>query len=268
MKKFLFALAAVLFFLAPATAQAAPPSYGSGEREQTEKETQLEQIRQTVQALQPLTDETAARIAGHNVRVRNYSDADSMGLIYVSEGSGVVMAVDGNMAYIVSAAHCLRRAHTVVQFADGAEYEAFLAYLNPEKDVGFLLVPCAQLAPETRAAILPAAGADAAQIGKKQGEPLCIVNSVLSPNGQVVGGVLDSFSVVYPNNPNQRVLQFLSTVSYGSSGGGVYSQEGVWVGIVSGGDTYGVCWAVPYGDILSEFQAWLAGLAQQAAVAA
>ena len=70
-------------------------------------------------------------------------------------------------------------------------------------------------------------------------------------------GVLDAYSVTYPNNPSQNVMQFLSEISYGSSGGGVYTADGVWIGSVSGGDTYGKCWAVPAEDILAEFEVWM-----------
>ena len=73
----------------------------------------------------------------------------------------------------------------------------------------------------------------------------------------------------YPNNPQQNVLQFYSDISYGSSGGALYTPEGIWTGSVSGGDTYGICWAVPYGDIVAEFNSWLTMMAmQQAATAA
>ena len=78
-------------------------------------------------------------------------------------------------------------------------------------------------------------------------------------------GVLDQLSVIYPNNPGQNVLQFYSETSYGSSGGAVYTQNGIWVGSISGGDTYGTCWAVPYGAILTEFQKCLIELAAQSA---
>ena len=265
MKKFLFALAAVLFFLSPVTAQAAPPSYGSTDGAKAAAQARLLQVRQTVEALQPVVLEAAVRTAGHNVRVYNYSDTDPLGLIYASEGSGVIVAMDGNMVYIVTAAHCLRRAHTQVQFSDNTVQEAYVAYVNSDKDVGFLLVPCAQLSEQTLQSLLPAAGSDAADIGKQKGDILFAVSSAAGPNALVEAGVLDDDSVAYPNQPSQQVLQFLSTVSYGSSGGGVYSLEGVWVGMVSGGDTYGICWAVPYGDIMTEFQSWLAALAQQQA---
>lgn len=216
--------------------------------------------------------ETAETLApftyGHNVRVDNYSDADAMGIIYESEGSGVILTMDENTVYIATAAHCLKRKNTVVEFADGSRHAATIAYRNSAKDVGFVLVNRADLSGETLEVISPAAGADAASIGKAAGDMLFVLSSADEPNGEVYAGILDQYSVVYPNNPEQNVLQFFSEVSHGSSGAAVYSAEGIWVGSVSGGDTYGICWAVPYSDILNEFNAWLKMLALQQAAAA
>lgn len=216
---------------------------------------------ETAEALAPLT-------YAHNVKVKNYSDPDALGLVYESEGSGVIMAIDDNFVYIATAAHCLKRTNTVVTLADGSRYNASVAYRNPAKDVGFIFVECADLKPETLEAISPATGADAVSLGKVTGDMLFVVSSVDGPNGAVYAGLLDQYSVVYPNNPQQNVLQFFSDVSHGSSGGAVYTAEGIWVGSVSGGDTYGICWAVPYSDILNEFNAWLTLLALQQSAAA
>lgn len=209
---------------------------------------------ETVEALAPVT-------YGHNVKVNNYSDPDAAGLIYESEGSGVILAMDDNFIYIATAAHCLKRANTEVEFADGSVHEAAIAYSNDGKDVGFLLVNRAQLQQETLAVISPAAGADAAAFGKVPGDVLFVLSSADEANGSVYAGILDQYSVSYPNNPEQNVLQFFSNVSHGSSGAAVYSAEGIWLGSVSGGDTYGTCWAVPYSDILNEFNTWLIQLA-------
>ena len=97
----------------------------------------------------------------------------------------------------------------------------------------------------------------------KTGDALVAVSSLDSPSSASCIGVLDQLSVIYPNNPGQNVLQFYSETSYGSSGGAVYTQNGIWVGSISGGDTYGTCWAVPYGMILTEFQKCLIELAAQ-----
>lgn len=227
---------------------------------------------QQVTAAASFWQETVEKLApftyGHNVRVDNYSDPDALGLVYESEGSGVIIAMDDNFIYISTAAHCLKRTNTVVEFADGSRHNSIIVYRNPAKDVGFLIVPRAELKEETLAVISPAAGADAEALGKITGDVLFVVSSVDEPNGDVYAGILDQYSVVYPNNPAQNVMQFFSDVSHGSSGGAVYTAEGIWVGSVSGGDTYGICWAVPYQDILNEFNAWLELLAIQQASSA
>ena len=73
----------------------------------------------------------------------------------------------------------------------------------------------------------------AQKAGGKRGDMLVAVSSADGPNAEYVTGVLDAYSVTYPNNPSQNVMQFLSEISYGSSGGGVYTADGVWIGSVS-----------------------------------
>ena len=228
-----------------------------------ERAAAYEKVRNMAAGLQAQADIAAQRTFGHNVKVVNYSDPNELGLVFESHGSGVIAAMDGNMVYIATAAHCLKRAHTKVTFADGNSYDAVVGYKNENKDVGFLLVSQAALKTKTLAVALPAAGADAAAVGKVQQDPLFAISSSGVPNGLILPGVLDCYSVVYPNNPSQNVMQFLSTASYGSSGGGVYTMEGIWLGIVSGGDTFGKCWAVPYSDIMAELYGWLTMLAMQ-----
>lgn len=247
-------------------AEYAAPAYGT-KAAISSKQAFAQHVTETTAFWQETAETLASFTYAHNVKVENYSDPDALGLVYESEGSGVIMAMDENFIYIATAAHCLKRTNTVVTLADGTRCSASIAYRNPAKDVGFIFVKCADLKPETLEAISPATGADAASLGKVTGDMLFAVSSVDGPNGAVYAGLLDQYSVVYPNNPQQNVLQFFSDVSHGSSGGAVYTAEGIWVGSVSGGDTYGVCWAVPYSDIFNEFNAWLTLLALQQAAA-
>ncbi|MDO4293908.1 MAG: serine protease [Eubacteriales bacterium] len=231
------------------------PAYGTRASHE-QKQASYEQIQEVSEALQPLADDTLSRTASHNVSLSNYSDPDGMGLVYESEGSGVILAMDEQMVYIATASHCLKHAHTEITFPDGTVSQAVAVYRNPAKDVGFAVVYTSELSGQTLSSILPAAGANAQEAGKLRGDVLTAVSSSDGPNASAYIGVLDAYSVSYPNNPSQYVLQFFSEASYGSSGGGVYTTEGIWVGSISGGDTYGTCWAVPYSDILAEFQYW------------
>ncbi len=258
-RKLVTAIIAWFILLVPLRADAA------GDAEPFSLELTYGEVAQAALDMQEQTAAAAVRTAGHNVRVDNRSDPDADGLIYKSEGSGVIMKVDEYQVYIATAAHCLKHANTFVEFADGTVHQAYMAYRNVDTDVGFLLVPCAGMEPQTFLSILPAAGADVDAIAKKSGDPVFAVSSSAGPNSLILPGFLDEASVVYPNNPEQNVIQFFSMASFGSSGGGLYSMEGVWLGNVSGGDTYGKCWAVPYGDIMREYQVWMAELAQQAA---
>lgn len=258
-------LPVLLLMLLSNTVQAAEygaPAYGT-KAQNPEKEALRIQVEEITKALQPLADTLALSVAGHNVQIENHSNANELGLIYQSKGSGVILAMDANFVYIATAAHCTRHENTVVTFADGAQHAGTVTYRNPARDVGFLVVNLAELTPETRAAISPATGMDAQAAGKGQGDMLVAILSADRPNQAAFGGTLDQYSVVYPNNPQQNVLQFYASVSYGSSGGAVYTPEGIWVGSVSGGDTFGTCWAVPYSEILEEFHVWLSQLAAQ-----
>lgn len=238
------------------------PAYGTS-AVSPEREAAYNKVREKIAGVQELAEQAAPLTYAHNVSVDNYSDADTIGRIYESRGSGVIFAMDGNVVYIVTAAHCVRNVHTDVTFADGSRHTALVGYKNAGKDVAFLLVNYADLKPETLAVLLPAAGAEVSTIGKQKGDAMFAVSSADYPNALILPGVLDAYRVVYPNNPSQQVIQFYSEASYGSSGGGIYTQEGIWLGTVSGGDTFGKCWGVPYSDIMEEFQGWLTLLALQ-----
>lgn len=266
-KRFWTIVIALWMLLTPSVAMAAAPAYGS-QALNPEREAAYQEVRGMTEPVSELVNQAAALTYAHNVSVDNYSDADAIGRVYESRGSGVILAMDGNMVYIVTAAHCVKHAHTDVVFADGSRHSAVAAYKNTEKDVAFLLVSYADIKPETLAQLLPAAGAEAQSIGKAAGDAVFAVSSSDYPNALILPGILDAYSVVYPNNPSQNVMQFYSEASYGSSGGGVYTTEGIWLGTVSGGDTYGKCWAVPYSDIMKEFQGWLSLLALQQSIAA
>ena len=240
------------------------PAYGT-KAVAAEKQALYEEIEKDTAALQPTVDTVAPSTYAHNVKVDNYSDADALGLIYETQGSGVILTMDQNRIYVSTAAHCLKHVHTEVEFADGTRCDGVVVYKNPAKDVGFIAVDAGALSEETLSAISPAPGMNAQEAGKNQGDLLFAVNSSDDPNALALAGILDQYSVVYPNNQMQNVLQFYSDISYGSSGGALYTPEGIWVGSVSGGDTYGICWAVPYGDILSEFNSWLTIVAMQQA---
>ena len=238
------------------------PAYGT-KAANLHRLTSQEQVQAVSKALQPVADVVGVMTKSHNVSVINYSDVDELGLIRRSDGSGVVLVMDGSRIYIATAAHCLKHNHTEVILPDGTRCSAAVLYRSTETDTGFLTVEYSQLPEEVLVGITPAAGADASALGMKTGDALVAVSSLDSPSSASCIGVLDQLSVIYPNNPGQNVLQFYSETSYGSSGGAVYTQNGIWVGSISGGDTYGTCWAVPYGAILTEFQKCLIELAAQ-----
>lgn len=236
------------------TAETVSPIGGA---EMVGPETETLYVAEITKGWQEFAEALAPSAYAHNVKVSNYSDANERGLIYENMGSGVIALIDDNTVFIATAAHCLKYVHTVVEFSDGSRHEAAVGYMNTDKDVGFLTVPKSALAPATLEVISPASGGDAQAQGKEKGDVLVAFNCSENAKGKVFAGMLDEYRVLYPNNPKQEVMQFYSGVRYGSSGGGVYTAEGVWVGCISGGDTFGKCWAVPFSDILEEWNRWL-----------
>ncbi len=77
-----------------------------------------EQVQTVSKALQPVADVVGVMTKSHNVSVINYSDVDELGLIRRSDGSGVVLVMDGSRIYIATAAHCLKHNHTEVILPD------------------------------------------------------------------------------------------------------------------------------------------------------
>ena len=76
-----------------------PPAYGTGAVSEHRRKA-FEQIQEVSRALEEATDAAGELTAGYNVQLINYSDADELGLIHESEGSGVVAAEDRYLSLI------------------------------------------------------------------------------------------------------------------------------------------------------------------------
>ena len=91
------------------------------------------------------------------------------GLIYETQGSGVILTMDQNRIYVSTAAHCLKHVHTEVEFADGTRCDGVVVYKNPAKDVGFIAVDAGALSEETLSGDFPGSRDECAGSGKKPG---------------------------------------------------------------------------------------------------
>ncbi|MFR6589624.1 MAG: trypsin-like peptidase domain-containing protein [Gallintestinimicrobium sp.] len=153
------------------------PAYGT-KAANLHRLTSQEQVQTVSKALQPVADVVGVMTKSHNVSVINYSDVDELGLIRRSDGSGVVLVMDGSRIYIATAAHCLKHNHTEVILPDGTRCSAAVLYRSTETDTGFLTVEYSQLPEEVLGGITPAAGADASALGMKTGDALVAVSSL------------------------------------------------------------------------------------------
>ena len=120
------------------------PAYGT-KAANLHRLTSQEQVQTVSKALQPVADVVGVMTKSHNVSVINYSDVDELGLIRRSDGSGVVLVMDGSRIYIATAAHCLKHNHTEVILPDGTRCSAAVLYRSTETDTGFLTVEYSQL---------------------------------------------------------------------------------------------------------------------------
>lgn len=132
------------------------PAYGT-KAANLHRLTSQEQVQTVSKALQPVADVVGVMTKSHNVSVINYSDVDELGLIRRSDGSGVVLVMDGSRIYIATAAHCLKHNHTEVILPDGTRCSAAVLYRSTETDTGFLTVEYSQLPEEVLGGITPAA---------------------------------------------------------------------------------------------------------------
>ena len=123
------------------------PAYGT-KAANLHRLTSQEQVQTVSKALQPVADVVGVMTKSHNVSVINYSDVDELGLIRRSDGSGVVLVMDGSRIYIATAAHCLKHNHTEVILPDGTRCSAAVLYRSTETDTGFLTVEYSQLPEE------------------------------------------------------------------------------------------------------------------------
>ena len=165
-------------------------------------------------------------------------------------GSGVILSSDG---YILTCAHVVDDADTVtVTTSDGTEYDAEVVGSDTADDIAVLKIDAADLT----AAVI--GDSDAASVGETvyaDGNPGgtlsgTITEGIVSALNREITVETDSGEAITLN-----VIQTSAAVSPGSSGGGLFNDQGELIGVVNAksSDTSdeGLGFAIPINDAIS-----------------
>ncbi len=150
-------------------------------------------------------------------------------------GSGVVWAAYEEALVIATAAHVTQdNSPMTVQFGQGDPVEARLIYASDQVDVAFLEVSLQEL--EVQGIAWQAARQNRETCEQlKAGQPLWIMGSIEEAADRVYGGsVVDPW--IYIEDFDNYMLLGHAYAIPGVSGGGVFTQEGILVGILCGGN--------------------------------
>ena len=155
------------------------------------------------------------------------------GPIYL--GSGIVWAAYEEALVIATAAHVTQdNSPMTVQFGQGDPVEARLIYAADQVDVAFLEVSLQEL--EAQGIAWQVAWQNRETCERlKAGEPLWIMGSIEEAADRAYGGsVVDPW--IYIEDFDNYMLLGHAYAIPGVSGGGVFTQEGILVGILCGGN--------------------------------
>ena len=166
------------------------------------------------------------------------------------QGSGVIYDEDGNTLLIATAGHVLARdtGELQVTFPDGAQVTASGAKTANSCDLAFLWVDKAELPEAAWEACLPV------QTDRDVFDALKEYDDVWMYGGES-GEPVYAFVVepwIYVEDFDQYMLLLQGLMVPGMSGGGAFTEDGVFVGILCGGDEEGKVAVVPYSMIETE----------------
>lgn len=166
------------------------------------------------------------------------------------QGSGVIYDEDGNTLLIATAGHVLAQDNGEVQvtFPDGTGVTAADVRTAAGCDLAFLWVDKAELPEAAREACLPV------QTDREVFDSLEVYEDVWMYGGEtgepVYAFVVDPW--IYVEDFDQYMLLLQGLMVPGMSGGGAFTEDGVFVGILCGGDAEGKVAVVPYSMIETE----------------
>ena len=175
----------------------------------------------------------------------NYVVSGTMFSQYVSSGagSGVIIAQEGKVGYIVTNNHVVEGATSIkVRLSDGVELDAVMVGTDAATDLAVLSVNT-----DLRLNTAVLGDSDALVVGQ---EVLAIGNPLGQLGGTVTNGIVSALErEVTIDGENMKLLQTNAAVNPGNSGGGLFSMRGELIGVVnaksSGDDVEGLGFAIP-----------------------
>lgn len=174
--------------------------------------------------------------------------------VWAAAGSGVILDVGEDALWIVTAGHVLERAGeecpVKVKFGEGSTAECTRYELAADADLAFLCIfkealpeGCRErtAAKTDKAGYDGLAGGDIVQtMGYRDGEPVIFSGTVSEP-------------WIYVEDFEQYMLVAACEMDYGMSGGGLYDERGMLIGIVCGANEQGELAAVPLHVVQARF---------------
>lgn len=166
------------------------------------------------------------------------------------QGSGVIYAEETDTILIATAGHVLSHStgEIMVTFPDGTQAEAAGTETASSCDLAFVWVNKSQLPGEVRETCLPV------QTDRDVFDSLEVYEDVWMYGGDsgtpVYAFVVDPW--IYVEDFGQYMLLLQGIAEPGMSGGGVFTEDGVFLGIICGADEEGKVAAVPYSIVETE----------------
>lgn len=150
-------------------------------------------------------------------------------------GSGVIWAAEENVLVIATAAHVTEdNSPMTVQFCTGDPVESRLCHVAAGVDVAFLEVSLEEIVRQE--IIWHTARQDRESCDRLEaGEPLIIMGSVEQSADRTYGGSVTEPWIYMEDFDNYMLLGHAYAIP-GVSGGGVFTQDGILVGILCGGN--------------------------------
>lgn len=150
-------------------------------------------------------------------------------------GSGVIWRVDGAQLVIVTAAHVLAENLGQVQitFADGYQVESSEYVIESSADVAFVYVALENI-PQEYLSGYYVANVDKNKYDEIASDDIVIaIGSVSEPGGEAYEGTLTE-TWIWVEDFNQYMMIAKLVADAGMSGGGVFDEEGYFLGILCG----------------------------------
>ena len=150
-------------------------------------------------------------------------------------GSGVIWAAEENVLVIATAAHVTEdNSSMTVQFGTGDPVEARLLHISDQVDAAFLEVSLEEL--RRQEIIWQPARQDKEVCDRLEaGEPLLIMGSVEESVDRTYSGSVTEPWIYMEDFDNYMLLGHAYAIP-GASGGGVFTRDGILVGILCGGN--------------------------------